>query len=113
MGRIGYARAPACIPEGTSHAEHPRAPTLLRLRDVLKLCGLKQTSFYRAVALGEFTKLVRIGLRATAWPENEVAVINAARIAGKPGSFIRDLVKQLEANRSAALAAFDTTREAA
>jgi len=36
------------------------------------------------------------------WPAQEVAALNAARIAGKPDADIRELVTKLEAARKAA-----------
>jgi prophage regulatory protein len=48
-----------------------------------------------------FTKPVSLGGRAVGWPAHEVAALNAARIASKPNSEIRELVAQLEAARKA------------
>jgi prophage regulatory protein len=45
---------------------------------------------------------VSLGGRAVGWPANEVAALNAARIAGKADAEIRVLVAQLEAARKAA-----------
>jgi prophage regulatory protein len=36
------------------------------------------------------------------WPDNEVAALNAARIAGKSESEVRELVVKLEAARKTA-----------
>jgi len=44
-------------------------------------------------------KAIKIGERASAWPESEIAAINAARIAGKSNDEIRRLVADLEQQR--------------
>jgi prophage regulatory protein len=51
---------------------------------------------------GLFTHPVQIGLRAVGWPATELAMLNAARIAGKTDDEIRALVAKLEAARKAA-----------
>lgn len=57
-------------------------------------------SIYNAVRAGTFTRPVRIGARSVGWPSDEVAAINAARIAGKSDAEIRELVKHLHAKRA-------------
>ena len=61
--------------------------------------GLSRSTIYLRIAQGVFTKPVSLGGRAVGWPSNEVAALNAARIAGKPDAEIRDLVAKLEAAR--------------
>lgn len=56
-------------------------------------------SIYNAIRAGVFTKPVPIGERAVGWPAHEVQAINAARIAGKTESEIRELVVRLHAKR--------------
>lgn len=56
-------------------------------------------SIYNAIRAGVFTKPVPIGERAVGWPADEVQAINAARIAGKTESEIRELVVRLHAKR--------------
>jgi prophage regulatory protein len=51
---------------------------------------------------GLFTPPVPIGARAVGWPADELAALNAARIAGKSDDEIRALVAKLEAARKAA-----------
>lgn len=48
------------------------------------------------------TPPVKLGERCAAWPAHEVAAINTARIAGKSDEQIRELVTQLEQQRTAA-----------
>jgi prophage regulatory protein len=57
-------------------------------------------SIYTAIKAGLFTTGVAIGQRSVGWPSQEVAAINAARIAGKSETEIRELVKVLHAKRT-------------
>ncbi len=57
-------------------------------------------SIYNAIHDGLFTKPVQIGQRAVGWPSGEVQAINAARIAGKTESEIRELVQRLHVKRT-------------
>ena len=60
-------------------------------------------SIYNAIKDGLFTKPVAIGQRAVGWPDFEVQAINAARIAGKSETEIRDLVNRLHSKRAGLL----------
>ncbi len=73
--------------------------SILRLPAVKASTGLSRSTIYLRIAQGVFTKPVSLGGRAVGWPASEVAALNAARIAGKPDSEIRELVAQLEAAR--------------
>jgi prophage regulatory protein len=57
-------------------------------------------SIYNAINDGLFTKPVQIGQRAVGWPSDEVQAINAARIAGKTESEIKELVQRLHVKRT-------------
>jgi prophage regulatory protein len=57
-------------------------------------------SIYNAIKAGLFTAGVAIGERSRGWPSEEVQAINAARIAGKSDTEIRELVKRLHARRA-------------
>ncbi len=72
---------------------------LLRLPIVLDNRGVEKSQHYDDITNGLFTKPIKIGPRASAWPEDEVAALNAARIAGWTDDEIRKLVVQLEATR--------------
>ena len=76
--------------------------TLIRLPNVLRQRGKSRSSHYGDIQQGLFTPPVKIGARASAWPDNEVEALNAARIAGKSDDEIRDLVKKLIASRRSA-----------
>lgn len=75
---------------------------LLRLPQVSHMTGEKRSTLYLRVSQGLFPKPVKIGVRASAWPDDEVAAINAARIAGKSDAEIRRLVVNLESERKSA-----------
>ena len=57
-------------------------------------------SIYNAIKSGLFPTGVAIGQRSVGWPSEEVQAINAARIAGKSESEIRELVTRLHAKRT-------------
>lgn len=46
--------------------------TLIRLQDVIKLCGLSRSSIYGAIKAQQFPAPVAIGGRARAWIKHEV-----------------------------------------
>lgn len=72
---------------------------MLRPKLVLGEIGKKKSSLYSDIRKGLFTRPVKIGARASAWPENEVAAINAARISGKTDDEIMQLVASLHEAR--------------
>ena len=74
---------------------------ILRLTEVKRVLGHRaDASVYNAIRVGLFTNGVAIGQRAKGWPDYEVDAINAARVAGKSESEIRELVKALHAKRA-------------
>lgn len=75
---------------------------ILRLPAVKFDSGLSRSTIYLRITQGLWPKPVSLGARAVGWPANEVAAINAARIAGKSDDEIRALVAKLEAARKSA-----------
>ena len=76
---------------------------ILRMQSVKTEIGhSSHASIYNAIHAGLFTEPVRIGERSVGWPSQEVAAINAARIAGQTDEQIRDLVNRLHTARCAA-----------
>lgn len=74
--------------------------TIIRMPAVKAETGHKsQASIYNAIRAGLFTKPVQIGLRSVGWPHYEVCAINAARIAGKNETELRELVGRLHTQR--------------
>ena len=76
--------------------------TILRLPVVLRERGRSRSAHYLDIQQGLFTRPVPIGARAVGWPANELATLNAARIAGKSDDEIRILVVKLESDRKTA-----------
>ena len=60
--------------------EH-RAAYMLRLPQVKARTGLSRSEIYRRVQSGDFPAPVKLGERASAWPEHEVIAWCEARIA--------------------------------
>ncbi len=77
------------------------ATTILRLPNVLRERGRSRSAHYLDIQHGLFTPPVAIGLRAVGWPADEVAALNAARIAGRSDDEIRALVTKLKTARTA------------
>ena len=73
--------------------------TILRLPAVKSESGLSRSTIYLRISQRLWTKPVSLGARAVGWPSDEVAALNAARIAGKTDDEIRSLVAKLEAAR--------------
>jgi len=73
--------------------------SIVRLPVVKMSTGLSRSSIYLRISQGEFPRPVSLGGRAVGWPASEVAAVNAARISGKSGGELRDLVAKLEAAR--------------
>ena len=73
-----------------------------RLQYVLNARARSRSAHYQDIKEGLFTSPVAIGLRAVGWPDDELEIINAARVAGKSEIEIRELVVKLEAARKAA-----------
>jgi prophage regulatory protein len=65
---------------------------LLRLPAVLSHAGLSRSSLYSRIQEGLWPRPVPLGGWAVAWPESEVAALNAARIAGRTNEEIQQLV---------------------
>lgn len=57
------------------------AQALLRLPEVCRRTGLSRSEIYRRVCAGRFPAPVKLGERASAWPENDVAAFVTACIA--------------------------------
>ena len=76
--------------------------TILRLPAVKAETGYSRSTIYLRIAQGLWTKQICLGPRCVGWPANEVAALNAARIAGKADQEIRGLVLKLESVRKSA-----------
>lgn len=79
------------------------ATAILRLPTVKSESGYSRSTIYLRISQGLWTKPVSLGTRAVGWPANEVAALNAARIASKSDEEIRSLVMRLETARKGAV----------
>jgi len=61
--------------------------------------GYARPTLYARVKAGLLPPPIKIGLRASAWPADEIAAINQARIAGRSDDDIRELVAALTSRR--------------
>ena len=77
--------------------------TILRLPKVKAETGYSRSTIYLRITQGLWTKQICLGPRCVGWPANEIAALNAARIASKSDQEIRDLVRKLEAARKSAV----------
>lgn len=71
---------------------------LLRRQDAFGSMGWKTSTGYQKIKAGMFVDPVKIGTTSV-WPDDEIAKIQAAYIAGKSEQEIRDLVAELHAAR--------------
>ena len=75
--------------------------SILRMPAVKAETGHRShASIYTAIKNGTFTQPVQIGQRSVGWPDYEVFALNAARIAGKSETEIKELVIRLHAKRT-------------
>ncbi len=68
---------------GLTSPENVEPLTLLRLREVCRRTGKSRSEIYRCIATGDFPQPVKLGERASAWPEHEVSAWIASRIAAR------------------------------
>lgn len=57
----------------------------IRLRAVERMTGLPRSSIYDKIAKGTFPKPVKLGAKAVAWLETEIAEWQQQRIAARDG----------------------------
>lgn len=74
---------------------------ILRVPAACDKTGLSRAGLYGAAKRGLMTSPVKIGERASGWPDTEIEAINRAKIAGKTLDEIKVLVRRLEAERTA------------
>lgn len=73
--------------------------TIIRLPTAKLESGLSRSTIYLRIAQGLWTKPISLGGRAVGWPLSDIVALNAARIAGKSDTEVRELVKTLESAR--------------
>jgi prophage regulatory protein len=72
---------------------------ILRKPVVLTASGVSNSQLYDDIAKGMYPSPIKIRSRAVGWPADEVAAVNAARIAGLSDNQIKNLVEQLLGRR--------------
>lgn len=71
-------------PSGTAMTQqHKSTPTLERLFQVKARTGLSRSEIYRRIAMGDFPRPIKLGVRASAWSATEVDAWIAGRIAAR------------------------------
>tara|TARA_R110000787_G_scaffold42377_19_gene104256 strand:+ start:6571 stop:6858 length:288 start_codon:yes stop_codon:yes gene_type:complete len=83
---------------------------LLRLNSVVEKTGDSVSGTYQKILDGLFPQPVKIGARASAWPEEEIDTIITAYIAGASNSELRNLVVQIHSARPTAVVDFRTNK---
>ena len=78
-----------------------RRPILLRQPQVRHETGYSRSTIYQRIKQGLLPPPVRLGSKTVAWPADEIAAINSARIAGVPDPGLQELVVKLVAARGA------------
>lgn len=77
---------------------------ILRYQMLLNRFGLKSVaSLYEHADSGILTRPVKVGPKASGWPEHEIDMILEARAIGASNDEIRTIVKGLHAKRESAL----------
>ena len=71
----------------------------LRPREVFARRGRCSAAVYADVESGLFPRPVKLGPRASGWPEYEVEALQRANLAGLPPDAIRAIVTELHALR--------------
>jgi len=74
--------------------------TILRQKKVWDRRGVGKTTHYSDISAGLWTRPIPLGARTKGWPEHEVDIQLAARIAGLPDEALRELVTLLEGART-------------
>jgi len=74
----------------TSRSGEPAELRLIRLNEVLAICGKSRSSVYEAIKKGEFPSPVKLHGRSSAWIKSEIlqwaeACINASRSTNRTG----------------------------
>lgn len=69
-----------------------------RLPGVMSYAGLKHSAIYQRIEKGVFPPPIKDG-RAALWAKREIDAINAAKMAGLDDDQLRELVKDLVAER--------------
>lgn len=64
--------------------KHPSDPRILRLREVMRACGLARSTIYAYQRSGRFPRSIPLGGRARGWVDAEVMAWIEAQRAARP-----------------------------
>lgn len=76
-------------------------PRILRRPEVLELTGWSKSTLYNRIKSQHFIKPISLGQRSIGFVSNEVNAVIEAMIAEQSPEQIKNLVKELMANRTA------------
>jgi predicted DNA-binding transcriptional regulator AlpA len=76
-----------------SHRREPHR--LIRIREVLRKVGVKQSTWYEDIKAGRAPPPVKIGLRSVAWYEPDIDDLIDARLEGREWRPLGDAAKQV------------------
>ncbi|MDI1254123.1 AlpA family transcriptional regulator [Thermomonas sp.] len=76
-------QAPMLADATSGDSLHLQSLRLLRLPEVKARTGYSRSEVYRRIAAGDFPAPVKLGERASAWPEHEINAWCQARIAAR------------------------------
>jgi prophage regulatory protein len=72
---------------------------IIRFKEVKHRTGKSKSAVYSAITDGTFPSPIKLGARMVGWREKEIDAMIAARIRGVSDDEIRDIVRQLQAER--------------
>jgi prophage regulatory protein len=76
---------------------------IMRSPEVIQISGMPRSTRVLHISKGLWPRPISLGGRTVGWISTEVDAVLAARVAGKSDDEIRQLVKNLEAQRTAAM----------
>jgi len=98
---IPYGRDGRTVPMGEQVAQHRLTIRHADLKEWMQKRYPDQKPAF--LFDGLWTKPISLGGRSAGWPASEVIALNAARIAGKLDTEVRELVRSLESDRKKVL----------
>lgn len=82
----------------------PGTCRLMRIREVLQLCGLSRATLYREIKLRSFPQPVKLSARSVGWLQDEVMQWLDSRVAQRgPGFQVNGQVEPREASKRSAI----------
>ena len=72
---------------------------LAKMPEVSRMCAEPKSTLYWRISLGTFPPAIKLGPRAAAFDVAEVEAVIRARAAGASNELMREVVRELVANR--------------